>query len=708
MIKNDIMQALDFFYHMHDHQFARLNTAHVVLVPKKADARCIGDFRPISLTHSIAKLFSKILASRLAPVLNSLVSRAQSAFIKRRSIQDNFMYTRNLIRALYRSKQHGLFMKLDIAKAFDSVWWDYLLEVLEHFGFGWKWREWITILLASSSTSILLNGSRGLWYKHHRGLRQGDPLSPILFILAMEPLQRIMELATRDGLLSPINHRAASLRTSLYADDATIFLKPIKEEIWVISELLRSFGDASGLNVNVSKSAVFPIRCDGLNLQDIMGGFSCQIKNFPCTYLGLPLHYKQLRRVDFQPLIDKMANRLPTWKGRFLNKAGRLKLLNTVLSSIPTYFLTAFALKKWLLKRLDKIRRGFLWKGLEEAKGGHCLVNWAKVKRPKVLGGLGVLDFELFSRALRQRWLWFQWEDPDRPWACMEVPCSEADKQLFRASTCVTVGNGVRAKFWESAWLDGRAPRDLAPNLYKMAWRKNQSVRDDLQNDNWTRGILRRLDTVDEIAEFITLASKVQSVQLNNSQGHIKWRWTANGVYSAKSAYKAQLFGAYYTFDAQAIWSARVEGKHRFFAWLMVQCKVLTADKLLKRNWPCDPLCPLCSQEPETADHLFLQCAYTKEVWFRVSQETDGLLPATTTQCSMEEWWNSSLERCDRNMKKKVASLMIYTACNIWRERNRRIFEAKSAMPMRVVTMIKDEARLCYQACGGEELFPFP
>ncbi|KAF8728090.1 hypothetical protein HU200_018669 [Digitaria exilis] len=180
-----------------------------------------------------------------------------------------------------------------------------------------------------------------------------------------------------------------------------------------------------------------------------------------------------------------------------------------------------------------------------------------------------------------------------------------------------------------------------------MAWRKNQSVRDDLQNDNWTRGILRRLDTVDEIAEFITLASKVQSVQLNNSQGHIKWRWTANGVYSAKSAYKAQLFGAYYTFDAQAIWSARVEGKHRFFAW-------------------------------------------------------------TTTQCSMEEWWNSSLERCDRNMKKKVASLMIYTACNIWRERNRRIFEAKSAMPMRVVTMIKDEARLCYQACGGEELFPFP
>jgi hypothetical protein len=124
------MQATHFFYQQHNQQFSHLNSANVVLLPKKSDAIVVADYRPISLTHSLAKLISKLLATRLALELDSLVSRAQSAFIKRRSVQDNFLYTQNVVRALHRSKKSGLFLKLDIAKAFDSVWWDYLLEVL--------------------------------------------------------------------------------------------------------------------------------------------------------------------------------------------------------------------------------------------------------------------------------------------------------------------------------------------------------------------------------------------------------------------------------------------------------------------------------------------------------------------------------------------------------------------------------------------------
>jgi mannosylglycoprotein endo-beta-mannosidase len=176
-----------------------------------------------------------------------------------------------------------------------------------------------------------------------------------------------------------------------------------------------------------------------------------------------------------------MANRLPLWKGRFLNKADRLKLVNSVLSSMPTYFLTIFAIKKWAFNKLDRIRRGFLWKGTS-AGGEHCLVRWTKVKRPKCFGGLGILDLERFSVALRLRWLWYEWTEPDRPWVRYEVPCSEAGTQLFRASTEVTIGNGSRASFWDSTWLDGRAPRDIAPNLFKPVWRKKNLVADDLFN----------------------------------------------------------------------------------------------------------------------------------------------------------------------------------------------------------------------------------
>ena len=114
------MAAVNFFYNQHDQHFQHLNSAHLILLPKKSDAMRNGDFRPISLTHIIAKIVSKLLATRLAPYLNQLVSRAQSTFI-RKSIHDNFLYTQNLIQELHRLKIPALFLKLDIAKAFDSV-----------------------------------------------------------------------------------------------------------------------------------------------------------------------------------------------------------------------------------------------------------------------------------------------------------------------------------------------------------------------------------------------------------------------------------------------------------------------------------------------------------------------------------------------------------------------------------------------------------
>jgi len=269
---------------------------------------------------------------------------------------------------------------------------------MQQMGFGPRWRAWVTTLLATASSSVLLNGVRGKWFRHKTGLRQGDPLSPMLFILAMEPLQLMLKKAIDEGLLTPICNRHAKLRISLFADDAAIFVNPTTEEVQVVDNILKAFGSATGLITNTDKSAVYPVRCEGLDLQHIMEPFRCPIKSFPCTYLGLPLHVRQLKRVEIQPLIDKVGAKLTAWKGKFLNKAGRLRLLNSVLSSMPTYYLTVFKLQKWAIKKIDKIRRSFLWKGSHEANGGHCLVQWKKAMRPKNFGGLGILDLDLFSR----------------------------------------------------------------------------------------------------------------------------------------------------------------------------------------------------------------------------------------------------------------------------------------------------------------------
>jgi hypothetical protein len=152
----------------------------------KGNASSAGDFRPISLIQSFAKLVTKILANRLGPYLQDLVAAKQCAFIRGRSIHDNFMLVQQSIKFLHKRRISSLLLKLDISKAFDSVSWAFLLEILTHLGFGPVWRNLISNLLFTSSTQVLLNGSPGNHIFHRRGLRQGDPLSPMLFVLVMD------------------------------------------------------------------------------------------------------------------------------------------------------------------------------------------------------------------------------------------------------------------------------------------------------------------------------------------------------------------------------------------------------------------------------------------------------------------------------------------------------------------------------------------
>jgi hypothetical protein len=294
---------------------------------------------------------------------------------------------------------------LDISKAFDSVFWEYLIEMMCQWGFPVKWWNWVSLLLSTSSSSVMLNATKGQWIKYCRGLKQGDPLSPFLFILAIDSLQFILGKTTEDGLLSPLHDRTARLRLSLYADDAAVFLNTVREEVDVLMEIMHKFREATGLKINVHKSTIVPIRCSQINLDNVLQNFAGARAAFTITYLRLPITVNCLRVNQLQYALDRAANKMQGWQANLLNIGGSNELVKTVLSSQPTYLLMAIKPPKKFYKEMDKLRRQFLWARTQRLHGGKCKVNWQRVCQPMNRGGLGITDLDKFGWALWLRWL---------------------------------------------------------------------------------------------------------------------------------------------------------------------------------------------------------------------------------------------------------------------------------------------------------------
>jgi hypothetical protein len=261
IIKVDVMAAFDSLSRLDSRGFGAVNSALITLLPKRPGAEEVKDFRPISLIHGFAKWVAKVIANRLAPLLPQLVGPHQSAFVRGRCLHDNFMMVQGTARKLHSSRQPAILLKLDITKAFDTVDWSFLLEVLRKMGFGDRLLACICALLSTASTRVLLNGSPGARVANRRGLRQGDPLSPQLFILVMEVLHFMLEKATQVGQLAPLAGTGLRQRTSIYADDVVAFLKPRVDDLRSFAAIVDDFGAASGLRTNLNKCSAHLFRC---------------------------------------------------------------------------------------------------------------------------------------------------------------------------------------------------------------------------------------------------------------------------------------------------------------------------------------------------------------------------------------------------------------------------------------------------------------
>jgi hypothetical protein len=224
----------------------------------------------------------------------------------------------------------------------------------------------------------------------------------MLFVLVMEVLNRLLEWVEQQGFLSPIVGLRGS-RVSLYADDLVVFVVPFECDLLTVKAVLSIFGLASGLFSNLEKSVATPMHCAAEDIARVQEILSCRVQTFPCKYLGIPLSVYRLKRSEEQFLIDKVAARIPAWKGSMLNVAGRTALVKATLSSIPIHTSITLCLSPWAIDMIDKLRRAFVWAGTDTVTGGRCKVAWVKTCMPKELGGLRISDLRRAGVALRVR-----------------------------------------------------------------------------------------------------------------------------------------------------------------------------------------------------------------------------------------------------------------------------------------------------------------
>ena len=211
-------------------------------------------------------------------------------------------------------------------------------------GFPRVWCDWIHNLNQTSQSAVLLNGKPDPWINCRQGLRQGDSLSPYLFIIVADVLQRLILQASANGLLSHPIDPSIPCPVLQYADDTLIILQDDLDQLQTLKSILLDFSNTMGLVINFHKRTFAPIHVDPDLASQLAASFGCAVASFPQSYLGLPLSTHKLNLKDFFFIIDKIDRRLVGWRGVLLTLAGRAVLVRIVLRALPIYAMTALLL----------------------------------------------------------------------------------------------------------------------------------------------------------------------------------------------------------------------------------------------------------------------------------------------------------------------------------------------------------------------------
>ena len=348
------------------------NETYICLVPKTKNPQKISEYRPISLCNVIYKIMSKVLANQLKKILPVVISEAQSAFVPGRLISDNVLVafeTMNTIDQRRKGKEGLMAIKLDMSKAYDRVEWSYLEAIMRRMGFQDRWISLVMMCVSTVTYFVLINGEPRGTIIPTRGQRQGDPISPYLFLLCAEGLSAMIKRKKkRLGGLRGISIKRGAPRIPhiFFADDSIIFYRAMNGDCAQVAEVLDIYEKESGQKLNKEKTSLFFSKKMSLEFQEMVKEtFGAQIIHQHEKYLGLPPQIGRSKKKAFNRIKGQVSRKVAVWKGELLSNAGREILIKAVTQVTPTYTMSCFKLPDSLCSDLNSLM-GRFWSGQKE------------------------------------------------------------------------------------------------------------------------------------------------------------------------------------------------------------------------------------------------------------------------------------------------------------------------------------------------------
>ncbi|GJZ61623.1 RNA-directed DNA polymerase, eukaryota [Tanacetum coccineum] len=619
-IEADVFEAVKYFFTNGDIPKG-CNSSFIALISKIPDANMVKDFRPISLIGSVYKIIAKILSNRLVGILGDIVNEVQSAFIAERQILDGPFILNEVMQWCTSKKKQALIFKVNFEKAYDSVRWDFLDEVLQKFGFGNKWRMWIQSCLRSSRGSILINGSPTEEFQFFKGLKQGDPLSPFLFILIMESLHLSFQRVVEAGMFTGIKlSSSVTLSLMFYADDAMFLGQWNDGNIDTLVHVLECFYQASGLRINMSKIKIMSVHVEGEKVKQAASKLGCRTLNAPFVYLGTKVGGTMSRVNEWNEVVDKVISRLSKWKMKSLSIGGRLTLLKSVLGSIPIFHMSIFRVPLSLLNSLESIRNKFFnGNGLRSKK--VTWIKWSSVLAAQAKGGLGVSSLYALNRGLMLKWVW----------------------RFYSQKTALWV-RVVKAIHGE----DGKVGKTI----------KSGGA---------------------EQSQYDTISDMVREVNLVPMLDRYAWSLESSGEFSVASIRKKIDDNYLPNVSSMTRWVKYVPIKVNILAWKVKMDALPSRFNISRRGIDIESiLCPVCECGVESSSHLFFKCSLVRQIVRKISVWWDVAYKDVN---SYEEWltWLVSL-RISAKLKMMFEGVFYILWWHIWTYRNKIIFETKAPM----------------------------